>query len=244
MNGNGATLGRLLLAVAVALGGWFIGNGFIRARLGDQFVTVKGVSEREAKADLALWPLSYVATSDDLAAAQARIEKSRATVVRFLAAQNLDTTTVELQDLQVADRLANPYGQQGSTTSRYIITQRLMVRSNEPEKVLAAHQKVGALVQAGVVLGTGGGYGDNTPVYLFTRLNDLKPEMIAEATARAREAATQFSKDAKSRLGGIRRANQGVFVILPRDQAPGIQEERQLHKMLRVVTTIDYYLKG
>jgi len=94
------------------------------------------------------------------------------------------------------------------------------------------------------VLGTGGGYGDNTPTFLFTRLNDLKPAMIAEATARAREAATQFAKDADSRLGGIRRANQGVFVILPRDQAPGIQEERQLRKILRVVSTIDYYLKG
>jgi hypothetical protein len=60
---------------------------------------------------------------------------------------------------------------------------------------------------------------------------------------RAREAAEQFARDAQSRLGGIRRANQGVFVILPRDQAPGLSEESQLFKTVRVVTSVDYYLK-
>ena len=239
-----SSLALWALAIAVVVGGWFIGDGFARARLGDRFVTVKGVSEREVRADLALWPLVYVATSDDLSQAQARIEASRRGVMRFLRAQGIDSSAVELQDLQVADRLANPYGQQGPSTNRYIITQRLMVRSSDPAMVQAAHQQISALVDAGVVLGSGMGYGDNTPTYLFTRLNDLKPEMVAEATARARESAEQFARDSKSALGGIRRASQGVFVILPRDQAPGIQEERQLHKTLRVVTTVDYYLKG
>ena len=67
--------------------------------------------------------------------------------------------------------------------------------------------------------------------------------MIAEATSRAREAAEQFARDAQSKLGGIRQANQGVFVILPRDQAPGVSEEGQLQKVVRVVATVDYYLR-
>jgi hypothetical protein len=67
--------------------------------------------------------------------------------------------------------------------------------------------------------------------------------MIAEATANARRAAEQFAEDSGSRIGGIRRANQGVFVILPRDQAPGIEEGGQLHKTVRVVSTIQYLLE-
>ena len=66
--------------------------------------------------------------------------------------------------------------------------------------------------------------------------------MIADATARAREAASQFARDSHSDLGGIRQANQGVFEILPRDQAPGIVEASQIAKVVRVVATIDYYL--
>jgi len=67
--------------------------------------------------------------------------------------------------------------------------------------------------------------------------------MIADATARAREAASQFARDSRSQLGGIRQANQGIFEILPRDQAPGINESSQIAKVVRVVSTIDYYLR-
>jgi hypothetical protein len=119
-----------------------------------------------------------------------------------------------------------------------------MVRSDDPATVYAASQDMGELVEAGIVLSSGTGYGPAAPTFLFTRLNDLKPEMIAEATASAREAAEQFAADSRSGVGGIRRANQGVFVILPRDQAPGITEGAQLHKTVRVVSTIDYYLKN
>ena len=85
--------------------------------------------------------------------------------------------------------------------------------------------------------------GDNGPAFVFTHLNALKPAMIPDATARAREAAGQFAHDSHSEVGGIRQAYQGVFEILPRDQAPGISESSQIAKVVRVVSTIDYYLK-
>lgn len=117
-----------------------------------------------------------------------------------------------------------------------------MVRSNDPVTILEASQQIGELVNAGVVVSSGQEYQGGGPTFLFTKLNDLKPEMIAEATARAREAAEQFASDSGSDLQGIRQANQGVFVILPRDQAPGIMEHSQLNKTVRVVSTIQYYL--
>jgi len=66
--------------------------------------------------------------------------------------------------------------------------------------------------------------------------------MVAQATANAREAAAQFAKDSRTALGGIRQASQGVFVILPRDQAPGVNESNQLQKIVRVVSTVQYFL--
>jgi len=123
-----------------------------------------------------------------------------------------------------------------------VINQTLMVRSGKPDRILAASQALGELVKAGVVLTSGQDYGYAGPTYLYTRLNDVKPEMIAEATARAREAAEKFAADSGSRLGGIRRANQGVFQILPRDEAPGVQEGSQINKRVRVVTTVSYLL--
>jgi hypothetical protein len=233
----------IAVAVGVALGGFFIGRGFVQSRTVDRFVTVKGVAEREVKADLALWPIRFVAASNDLRQAQAEIARSTRQIYALLARHGLDTSAVEVMALEVQDAYANPY-REGPVTNRFIVTQTLMVRSTEPDSIMAASQRVGELLDAGVLLSSGYGPGGpaGTPTFLFTRLNDLKPAMIAEATAAAREAAGQFAADAKTTLGGIRQANQGIFVILPRDQASGVTEESQLFKTVRVVATIDYYL--
>jgi hypothetical protein len=231
----------LVLGLGIAAAGWFVGEGFIEGRASDRFVTVKGVSERDVKADLALWPIRFVATHDDLGRAQAEIKRSHQQVLAFLEKRGIDPGAAEVQMLEVNDRLANPY-QTEAMQSRYIVSQSLMVRTKEIEKVRTAAQALGELVDEGVVLSSSGGP-PGGPIYLYTALRDRKPEMIAEATAEARRAAEQFALDSGSRVGRIRRANQGLFVILPRDRAPGVEESSQLEKTLRVVSTIDYYLE-
>jgi hypothetical protein len=233
----------VVLSVGIAAGGWAAGNGFVRARLGDRYVTVKGISEREVNADLAIWPLRLVVADNDLARAQSRLQANVAEIFRFLVRHQIDTAQVTLQDFGVVDALATEYRQPGVTENRYIIRQVVVVRSDAPARVLAASQRVGELVNAGVVLSSGSEYGGGGPTFIFRGLNDLKPEMIAEATARAREGAEKFASDSRSRLAGIRRANQGVFEILPRDQAQGINEGSQVSKVVRVVSTVDYILR-
>lgn len=232
-----------VLAIGIALAGSFAGNGFVRARLGDRYVTVKGISEREVNADLAIWPLRLVVADNDLARAQSRLQGNVAEIYSFLARNEVDTAQVTLQDFSVVDALANEFRPAGMTGNRYIIRQVVMVRSDAPARVHAASQRVGELVNAGVVLSSGSEYGGGGPTFIFRGLNDLKPTMIAEATARAREGAEKFASDSRSRLAGIRRASQGVFEILPRDQAQGITEGSQVAKIVRVVSTVDYILR-
>lgn len=235
-------LPALLLAVGVAAGGLFAGAGVSKVRTVDRTVSVKGVAEREAKADLAIWPLRLVATDDDLTRASATLERSVITVRAFLKAQGLDSagTEVSVQEFSVQDQRTMGNYQPGS---RYIIRQTLVVRSTHVEIVQGASQHVPDLVRNGVVLSSGQEYGGGGPTFVFTGLNAIKPPMIAEATARARESAEQFARDSKSTLSGIRHANQGTFEILPRDQAQGISEESQVVKKVRIVTTVEYGLR-
>lgn len=235
--------GAAILAAGVVLGGLAIGGGFAKSRSGDRFVTVKGVSEREVQADLALWPLTIVSADNDLSAAQQRIERGVREVLAFLARNGIDTAAVTMQDYRVTDAFTNQYQSPDNISSRYAIRQTMIVRSESPDTVARASQRVSELVAGGVVFTSGQEYGTGGPSFLFTRLNDVKPEMIAEATAQAREAAEQFARDSRSKLGGIRRANQGVFQILPRNQAAGITEESQVAKTVRVVSTIEYFLE-
>jgi hypothetical protein len=231
-----------MLALGLTLGGWFIGHGFATGRATDRYVEVKGLAEREVTADLALWPLRYVSTGDDLAAAQAQITRNTRQVFAFLSRNGIDTASVQLQALEVSDAFANRFpGERGGP--RYVIQQTVMVRSRSPDVVMAASQRVSELVGAGVVLSSTGEYGIGGPTFIFTRLNQLKPPMVKEATANARAAAEQFAADSRSDLGSIRQANQGVFVILPRDQAPGVNEGAQLQKVVRVVSTVQYFLR-
>ena len=241
-----ALLFALILGLGVALGGFLAGNGFARARAADRYVTVKGVSEHEVRADLAIWPIHLAGADNDLATANAKLAKSVAGVRAFLGRHGIDTTQIQVTDFSAIDAYASQYNNaERRVANRYVVQQTVLVRSNSPDQIVAASQQIGELAAIGVAISSGeGDYpGGRGPTFIFTGLNKLKPEMIADATARAREAATQFAHDSHSDLGGIRQANQGVFEILPRDQAPGVTEASQIAKVVRVVSTIDYYLR-
>src|SRR4051794_2210550 len=238
-----ATIPAAVVALGLALGGLAVGSGFARARAADRYVTVKGVAEREVKANLAIWPLKVVGADNDLTAANKKVAANIAGVRQFLARHGLDTMQVQLSDFAVTDALAQEYGPERQPTNRYVVRQTMLVRSDQPDRVLAASQQVSELAAIGVVISSGSGEMGNGPTFVFSGLNQLKPAMIAGATARAREAAAQFARDSDTELAGIRQANQGVFEILARDQAPGISEESQIAKTVRVVSTIDYYLR-
>ena len=241
-SGNNTSLAAAtVLAIGLAVAGWLVGTGFSEGRQLDRFVTVKGVSERTVTADLAIWPLRVVATGAELRQVQGAVATQQAAVQQFLAGAGIPESDIELQDLQVTDLYAQAY-RSGPVNDRFIVAQTVSVRSRDVPRIRAASQQVGDLVDAGVVLSSERGPAGNSPAYLFTGLVELKPDMIAEATANARDAAEQFALDSGSMLGGIRRANQGVFQILARDNAPGMMAQQQVEKTVRVVSTIEYLL--
>ncbi|MCA8929486.1 MAG: SIMPL domain-containing protein [Alphaproteobacteria bacterium] len=236
----GLAIAGVLIAASIAFAAMEFSRAFVQARTVDRTVTVKGLAEREVVADTAIWPLRFTATHDDLDRALAKLAADEKTVHAFLTAGGIDAAEIGVQQFSVVDQLAQQY-QSGPVRSRYIVNETLLVRSGAIDKVAKLAQDVGQLVTAGVILSTEGGF-TSGPNYLFTRLNAIKPAMLAEALANAREGASAFARDAGAKVGGIRRAWQGVFQILPRDQAPGLYEQGQINKTVRVVSTIDYAL--
>jgi hypothetical protein len=121
----------IILGIGLALCGWFVGRGFSQGRSTDRYVEVKGLAEREVTADLALWPLRYVATGSDLGLAQAGITRSTRQVFAFLSRHGIDTSAVQLQGLEVSDAFANRFpGERAGP--RFVIQQTVMVRSSSP----------------------------------------------------------------------------------------------------------------
>lgn len=233
-------LAAIVVGTGIGVGGWFIGNGFYASHYGNRYVSVKGLAERSVKADLAVWSLGFVASGNELSKVQATIKKEAATVNDFLHRQGISSKEITLQSLDVTDREAQLYSG-NNKGDRFIVSQTLLIRSKDVNKVAAASQRVGQLVDKGVILSHK--YSGSGPSYLYTQLNKIKPGMIAEATKNARAAAEQFARDSGADLGGIRRANQGVFQILARNNAPGLNAKKQIEKTVRVVSHVQYYLR-
>lgn len=250
LNGGGSSLLGVLLAIGLIAGGWVLGAQIKATRLGDRYVTVKGLVERKVKSDLALWSLSYKEAGDDLSSVYSKTEADKNAVLQFLNQQGFQASEIEMGVVRVVDTQANEYGGGNRTPHRYIVEQQITVRSIRVDQVADAAQKTMQLLQKGIVLNSNPGQG---LIYKFNGLNSIKPDMITEATRNARAAADRFASDSGSKVGSIRQANQGVFAILAADQGSDTSEagegvgqmfsaDNSRMKTIRVVTTVQYYL--
>jgi len=234
MNRHGF-LSATVIALGIAIAGMAIGWGFIEGRKVNRYVTVKGFSEREVPADLAIWSVTFTVTANALADSQTGIEAGRKQVGDFLTAAGFETSEIShsapsIRDLEIEER----YRRDAKPPYRYIAQGTVTVRTGKVALVRATMERTGELIGAGIVLASENW---STPTqFMFTRLNDIKPEMIEEATRGAREAAERFAQDSGSQVGKIRSASQGIFSIDDRDRnSPEI-------KKVRVVTTVEYSL--
>ncbi len=251
-SGHPSSLGLVAAACVLALGlgagGYFFGTaldrGFERLHK-PHTVSVKGLAERAVKADLALWPLRFVATGSDLAAVQMKIDADMKAVTAFLKEQGLSPEEVIVGRTDVVDKLANEYGEEKNNDNRFILYANVMIRSANVDAVQTISRRISELVKSGVVFtAAGAGRASLSPYFLFTKLNDVKLDMLAEATRNARAAAEQFAHDASVPLGTLVEANQGVFSILPGDPIPDASEDTQVNKTVRVVSTVQYAVGG
>lgn len=238
--GKRKLLSALLIAAGLTLGGFFPGYFYYRSKVNSNFVTVKGLAEKDVKANLGIWSIRYVVTNNDLSLAQQEISRQKSIIMRFLNEQGISAEEIIEGRVETNDVMANPYRSGNDTCARFIVSQSMTVRSADVDKIDAALSKNGDLVAQGIIL-------DNqysSPVaYLFTDINSVKPEMLEEATKNAAAAAAEFAKSSNSKVGRIKRASQGVFSILPREQRPDASETQSIDKTIRVVSTVEYWLE-
>lgn len=221
-----------ILSVGLIAGGYLLGDGLVRAKEMDRSVTVRGLAEREVMADLATWTISYSSTSTDLQAAQAEVDGDSEAIQTFFKGIGFPDDALEPTGVNVS------YYTDSNGIGRYTVRQRMTLRSTDIARAQAAVKKQGELVRRGVVLEDGSGMS-----YTFTKLDAIKPEMVAAATKDARAAAEQFAKDSGAGVGSIRRATQGYFSIEARDgDGGGWGAADTPYKKVRVVTTVDFML--
>ena len=225
----------LFIMVGLVVLGMMFPRAVEKYRSYDRTVNVKGLCEKEVKADKVIWPVVYKVMANDIQSIYDQTDRSNETIVDFLKAGGIEVSEITVSVPQISDKFANEYGN-NDRAYRYIATNVITVYTDKVDDVLSLMSKQSDLLKKGIV--TGGNNWENPVEFKYEGLNEIKPAMIEEATMNAREAAEKFAKDSDSRLGKIKTANQGTFTIENRDSnTPYI-------KKVRVVTSVTYYLKN
>lgn len=230
--------GRVFCGLAVMVGLIVLGAMIPRAvekyRSYDRTVNVKGLCEKEVKADKVIWPVVYKVMANDIQSIYDQTDSNNDAIIAFLKSGGIAESEITVSVPQISDKLANEYGD-NNRAFRYIAKNVITVCTSDVDAVLALMSRQSELLKKGIVTG-GANQWENPVEFKYEGLNDIKPEMIEEATMNAREAAQKFAKDSDSRLGKIKTASQGTFTIENRDSnTPYI-------KKVRVVTSVVYYL--
>lgn len=220
-----------LIAAGLVVAGMFMYLGLREVALKDRAVTVKGLSTRDVMADYVVWPLEFQISGNDLKDVSKQMDRIMATAKQFFLDKGFQENDIRSGNTSVEDKWASVYGER-KPASRYCVHHTMVIATADVERVLSCMESQNELLGQGVVLNS---YQWNTD-YQFRGLNELKPEMIEEATKNARAVAQKFADDAQCSLGTIRRASQGQFSVDADNNQPWM-------KHVRVVTTVDYTLR-
>lgn len=231
---NKNNLWAVILGISIILGfsslGYLGGKSAVKIKEYERVVSVKGLATREVKADIVIWPIEFKEMANDLSTLYSSMEESKNKIKKFLVEKGIGEDEISFSSPNIEDKLE--YG--GTDVKfRYGGSQKVVIYTDKIDEVKVAKNKMEELLKAGVV--TNQGYYSDTE-YLFSGLNEIKPQMIEEATKNAREVAEKFAKDSNSSVGKIKTANQGQFTIYDRN------ESNKEIKIIRIVSTIEYYL--
>ena len=227
----GVLLAGLFVAIGLVVFGFTVSNTALTIKNMDRTVSVKGLAEREVKADIAIYPIKFEVADNNPLNLYKKIKNNKDIIVEFLKEQGFDDGEISIASPQIVDNFAKDYN--SNARFRYTGSVVITLYTHKVDRVVNLGKSLIMLSQKGVMT-------SNIPYqtsYLYTKLNIIKPQMIEEATKNARKAAEKFAKDSHSKLNGIKRATQGYFSIVDRDiNTPYI-------KKVRVVTNVVYYLR-
>ena len=237
----------MIMAVAILGAGYFIGGGPAKFKTATRTVTVKGLADKEVVADFVIWTLSMRRANRDIGAAQREIKADRDRLIAFLIKKGFAEEELERVPISIQDKQATQYSGPNTIkddSARYVASATVVVRSAKVGVARIAFGGMDELMQTGILLAVGRDDGRSNLVYRYTKFNELRPSLIADATKNARLSAEKFASDSNKRVGAIRSAQQGLIQIFGeegQDEAGGYVAT-SYRKKIRVVNTIEFDL--
>lgn len=229
-------LPALFLAAGIAAAGYFVSHTHYNAKIALNTAQAKGLAERRVPADRANWTVSHTVTGasrDEIGALYEQAEKERDEIIVVLKAGGLTDGEISTGVISYSMREYRD-DNQNLVDEKHTLTGSISVETTNVDLLQPLRSEVNKLLAQGINLS------NPSPSYYFTKMNEIKPEMLKEATQNAKIAATEFAENAGVSVGRLRSARQGAFEV--RDVGSSSGDTRKIEKDVRVVITVDFYL--
>jgi len=241
-NGGGLFLFGVMLAIALIVSTTIAMGTVTKIKLTNQTITVKGYAEKDIISNWARWQGSFKIKTTDLVAGYTELEQDLAKVIRYLESQGVRKDTIIVSSVATSTQYKrNEKGNQTNEIEAYFLHQSVEISTADTALIDQVARGATSLIKEGVEFASG------HPEYLYTKLDELKIEMLGRATADARERAEQLATNSGGRVGKLRSAHQGVFQITPKHSTEvssyGMYSTSTVEKKVKAVVTIEYSIR-
>jgi len=245
-NSKNNTIGLLWLGLSLAAGliiaSFLLSSTLQKIKAGEQTITVKGYAEKNINSDLGVWTGFISASSSDLVSGYNKLQNDVKILLNYLKSKNISDSSIKLGSISNYKNFQ--YTSDGRRTNNflgYTLERRITVTLNNVDLIERLASESTSLIQQGLHITS------NSPQFFYTKLNDLKIEMLGKATKDAKERAKTIAKSSGNEIGGIKSAKQGVFQITARNSAEvsdwGEYNLTSIKKTIKAVVTAGFVIK-
>jgi hypothetical protein len=227
------------LAIGLVLSSLIFGWFFANSRKGDEVITVTGSARKRIKSDLVVWSATVTYQAPKLGEAYRSLSENVPRVKQYLISKGVPENEITISSITTLPlRKTDDNGQETSEITGYSLRQSLEVRSTEIEKIAQIAREATELINQDILIES------NSPQYLYTRLGDLKIEMLGEAAKDAKTRAEKIASSTGNRVGTVRTAKMGVMQITAADSTEvsdaGISDTTSIDKDITAVVNIGF----
>lgn len=236
----------IAIAVAIIVGIFLLGNAYKYKFKATETITVTGLAEKDFVSDQIVWTGNYSRKTMDLKSAYSQLKEDESKIRNYLKGKGVTDGEMVFSAVSIDKEFSSRYDENGRITGSeftgYNLKQDVTVESKDIEKVEKISREITELIESGIE------FNSSSPSYYYTKLSELKIDLLAKASADAKQRAETIAKNSGSRLGNIKKANMGVFQITGQNSNEdysygGAFNTSSKNKTASITIRIDYAVK-
>lgn len=235
----------IIFGAAIVIAAYFLGNAYVNRANPPQIISVTGLGNENFTSDLIVWEGQFSTTNGNLKAAFEQLKSDKEIVRSYLVSKGIVEDNIIFNSVQTTEQRDNKYENGnfvGSTFRGYMLTQTIKIESQNVAVIEGVAREITELLNKGVQ------FNSYPPRYYYTKLADLKIEMISKATEDARLRAESIAQNSGSSLGDLISAKMGVFQITGQNSGEdyswgGSFNTSSKNKTASITMRLDYKVK-